>query len=192
MSAATLGTRPGSLVAAALLIWSLEFGLLSADRIIPDGPTILHQLVTQTSPDLHVQVANLYESVAYKPVWFEGSKLTIQAAQFIDALQHADAKGLDPADYEASRLTSSQPSATEIAQFDLALSLSAMRYVSDLNIGRVNPKLCQFGFDVEGKRVDLAAFLRERVIHAASVEEALRSAEPPYPVTTCWCRPSAG
>jgi len=181
VSAATLGTRPGSLVAAALLIWSLEFGLLSADRIIPDGPTILHQLVTQTSPDLHVQVANLYESVAYKPVWFEGSKLTIQAAQFIDALQHADAKGLDPADYEASRLTSSQPSATEIAQFDLALSLSAMRYVSDLNIGRVNPKLCQFGFDVEGKRVDLAAFLRERVIHAASVEEALRSAEPPYP-----------
>ena len=43
--------------------------------------------------------------------------------------------------------------ATTIAHFDAALTVSAMRYISDLHIGRVNPKHFKFGIDVAQKKL---------------------------------------
>lgn len=184
-------------IAAAFFISSLCFPWPALSAL--ESETTLRQLAGQAMqsdlawrrfPDYRAQVASVYESVGYTPVWIQGRKVTLQARQMIEALEHADSKGLDPEDYEASRWlarleqfepTHFQPSEVEMAQFDFALTVSAMRYISDLNVGRVNPRLCQFGFDVEGKRLDLAVFLRERVVNASSVAEALSSVEPPYP-----------
>jgi hypothetical protein len=52
-----------------------------------------------------------------------------------------------------------------------------MRYVSDLRIGKVNPKVFCFGLDVDEKRCDLAEFLRERLVHAPDVSAALEHLE---------------
>jgi len=46
----------------------------------------------------------------------------------------------------------------EEARFDLALTVCTMRYISDMRIGRINPKHFAFGLDVSQKKLDLPDF----------------------------------
>ena len=75
----------------------------------------------------------------------------------------------------------SQPSEVDATQFDVALTVCAMRYISDLHIGKVNPKHFAFGFDIEAKKYDLPEFLKTNVVDASDVAGALAQVEPPYP-----------
>ena len=72
-----------------------------------------------------------------------------------------------------------QPNA-DPARFDVALTVCAMRLVSDLHIGRINPEHFHFGLSVEGKKYDLPRFLREQLIPAADVSAVLDGVEPPF------------
>jgi murein L,D-transpeptidase YcbB/YkuD len=56
-----------------------------------------------------------------------------------------------------------------------------MRYISDLHIGKVNPKHFDFGLDVETKKYDLPDFLKADVVDSSDVAGALAKVEPPYP-----------
>ncbi len=55
-----------------------------------------------------------------------------------------------------------------------------MRYISDLHVGRVNPKHFEFGIDVEQKRYDLPQFLAHQLLGASNVAQVLNEVEPPY------------
>jgi murein L,D-transpeptidase YcbB/YkuD len=66
-------------------------------------------------------------------------------------------------------------------KFDLALTVCAMRYISDLHIGKVNPKRVAFFLKDESKKYDLADFLRDHIVNATDVSAALAQVEPPYP-----------
>ena len=77
-------------------------------------------------------------------------------------------------------LKSAPGDATTVADFDAALTVSAMRYISDLHIGRVNPKHFKFGIDVAQKSYDLPQFLLQKLLPASNVPEVLRGVEPPY------------
>ena len=56
-----------------------------------------------------------------------------------------------------------------------------MRYISDLHIGKVNPKHLAFAFDEESKKYDLAEFLKDHVTGGGDVAGVLAQVEPPYP-----------
>jgi murein L,D-transpeptidase YcbB/YkuD len=56
-----------------------------------------------------------------------------------------------------------------------------MRYISDLHIGKVNPKHFEFGLDVEAKKYNLPEFLKEDVVEATDLAGVLAKVEPPYP-----------
>jgi murein L,D-transpeptidase YcbB/YkuD len=56
-----------------------------------------------------------------------------------------------------------------------------MRYISDLHIGKVNPKHFEFGFDIQAKKYDLPQFLKEDVVDSSNLENILAQIEPPYP-----------
>jgi murein L,D-transpeptidase YcbB/YkuD len=56
-----------------------------------------------------------------------------------------------------------------------------MRYVSDLHIGKVNPKHFDFDFDIEAKKYDLPDFLKQDVVDSSDVAGVLAKVEPPYP-----------
>ena len=123
-------------------------------------------------PDYSQQVQALYQSVNYAPVWVRDGQATPQALAMITALQSSRQKGLNPEDYDASRwpqrlaaLKNSPSDANTVAHFDAALTVSAMRYISDLHIGRVNPKHFKFGIDVEQKKYDLPQFLAQKAPH---------------------------
>ena len=131
-------------------------------------------------------VKKFYASDGYAPAWLRDGEPTRQATTVIDVLRRADSKGLNAEDYDgprwADRLTRLQasPSSDEQERFDAALTVCVMRYVSDLRIGKVNPRRLNISLDVGPKKYDLAAFLREKVIDGADVQRALDDAEPPF------------
>ena len=73
-----------------------------------------------------------------------------------------------------------KPSDTDLAHIDLALTVSAMRYISDLHIGRVNPQHFKFGLTIGPRRYDLADELRTQVLPAPDVAAVLAKVEPNY------------
>jgi murein L,D-transpeptidase YcbB/YkuD len=147
----------------------------------------LSDLAAPNFPDYRQQVQTLYQSVNYTPVWIRDGQPTPQALTVIAALEASRQKGLTPDDYDASRWTQRMMGlktlpgdATRVAHFDAALTVCAMRYISDLHIGRVNPKHLKLGFDVGQKSYDLPQFLQQKVLTATNVAQVLHDAEPPY------------
>jgi L,D-transpeptidase YcbB len=122
--------------------------------------------------------------------WVRGMQPTPQATQMIALFQQSDQKGLTPDDYDASRWndrlaklkpTVTSPTEADAIQFDAAMTICAMRYISDLHIGKVNPKHFDYGFNVNVKKYDLPEFLKSNVVETQVVAEGLAHIEPPYP-----------
>ncbi|MGB6112812.1 MAG: hypothetical protein WBG35_16930, partial [Acidobacteriaceae bacterium] len=137
--------------------------------------------------DYRTDFLQLYQASNFSPLWLRANgQPTPQALAIIQALQSSRQKGLIPDDYDAARwqgrLTALQakPDLTTLANLDAALTVCTMRYISDLHIGRVNPKHFNFGIDVQNKKYNLPQFIGRDVIHAANVQAVLNDAEPPY------------
>ncbi len=133
--------------------------------------------------DYKPAVWTLYSKRSWDPAWVHGRKATEQATELMELFAASSNKGLNPADYDASlwptRLHQLATANDEqLAAFDMALTVCAMRYISGLHIGRVNPKHFTFGVDVEARRYDLPSFLAGQVLAAANVQAALKGIEP--------------
>jgi murein L,D-transpeptidase YcbB/YkuD len=95
--------------------------------------------------DLREDLRRFYEARGWTPAWTRGERLTDQAWQVAALLAAAERKGLDPEDYGgdwAARLAVlDQDAGTEAerVRIDVALTASALRYASDLAVGRVRP-----------------------------------------------------
>jgi len=81
------------------------------------------------------EVAKLYETNGYSLLWVQNGRARPQGLAVIELLQHADAKGLDPEDYDGSRWQGrllklgqtkldQKPSEQDLASFDTALTVS--------------------------------------------------------------------
>jgi murein L,D-transpeptidase YcbB/YkuD len=136
--------------------------------------------------DYRVHFTNFYDSTGYAPAWLRNNQPTQQAQTVIDILKQADTKGLNGEDYDGPRWADrlarlhQSPSAADQARFDAALTVCAMRYISDLHIGRVNPQHFKFNLDVSQKKYDLPVFLRDKVINSGDVGAELAQIEPPF------------
>jgi len=142
--------------------------------------------------DYQPAVKTFYDDRDYELAWLRDLKPTPQANAFIDAFVHADQKGLNPEDYDASRWTArlqeiariqqahdtSSAAQDSVAQFDVAMTISIMRYISDLRIGRVNPSHFNFDIDVKSKKYDLAEFVSDNLVDATDLPGLVRKVEP--------------
>jgi murein L,D-transpeptidase YcbB/YkuD len=136
--------------------------------------------------DYRLHFQNFYEPGGYALAWVRAGHPTSQAVSVVAVLQKAAEKGLDPEDYDGSRWAARlahlpAASETEVANFDAALTVCTMRYISDLHIGKVNPKYFHFGLDVEHKKYSLPEFLRQRLVDAPDPRPVLEIVEPPFP-----------
>ena len=135
--------------------------------------------------DYRIQLEKFYRASHYSFAWIENSGPSGRALQMIDALRQADTEGLDPEDYDASRwpvriaLLAANHEPEDEARFDLALTVSAMRYISDVHIGRVNPQHASFALGTGRQRIDLATFLRELADTRGDLTSEIASIEPP-------------
>jgi L,D-transpeptidase YcbB len=133
--------------------------------------------------DYHDQVLTFYEAGAYSLAWIGNNQPTPQALALIQSFKTAAEKGLNPDDYDGPRWDERiaqlrTPSPDNLMHFDLALTVCAMRYVSDLRVGRVNPQHFKFGLDVGPKRYDLTEFLRNEIVYSRDVKGAISAVEP--------------
>ena len=139
--------------------------------------------------DYNTYVTKFYDQGSYQLEWSHRGKPTAQALEVIGILGEAEEKGLDSKDYDGERWagrlktldSSASPSEDTLAKFDVALTVSLMRYISDVHLGKVDPKILHRDFDLERHKYDLAEFLRQRVVSSSDVRGALQGVEPPYP-----------
>ena len=140
--------------------------------------------------DYSKHLQKFYELNGYSLWWTKGQEPTPQARQIIALFLRSDLKGLSPDDYDGPRWhdrlaklkpIAQQPSESDAAKFDLALTVCSMRYISDLHIGKVNPNRLAFLIDDETKKYDLPEFLKDHLVNAADVSAALAQVEPQYP-----------
>jgi len=185
------------------IVLLLAFAFESLDVLIGVGPDQTNAASPQTSSKLREIVssgtlrdlrwpdfsdykghlAEFYEANGYTPAWVQGRQLSPQALALIEAFKQAWKKGLQPEDYDASRWDARMgqlQSSDDPAPVDVAMTVCTMRFVSDLRIGRVNPKHFKFGLDVEHKKYDLAQFVRDRLLSASDVSQVLAEMEPPF------------
>ncbi len=131
----------------------------------------------------------LYSGSGYSLLWIRGGHPTAQAIAMIAQMEQGALKGLNPADYDASRwdarlaalnTDSSATRETDEVNFDAALTVCVLRFVSDLHVGRVNPKGDKFDLAVAHRDYDLAGFVAKRVLGATDMTAVIREVEPPY------------
>ncbi|HTR24286.1 MAG TPA: L,D-transpeptidase family protein [Terriglobales bacterium] len=193
------GSGPGSLLHAETSSSGSKASVVRRQELTAQGQAWLGTAIASGSfPDLRwpdfsdykAQVQKFYESEGNSSPWVEGMEPTPQAREVIALLLRADHKGLSVDDYDGPRWSdrlarlkpaTRQPTESDALKFDLALTVCAMRYISDLHNGKVNPKRVAFALDDESKKYDLAAFLRDQVVGARSAADVLSQVEPSYP-----------
>ena len=151
----------------------------------PQLPILKWADFTQIQP----QVQQFYQDRNWEVAWTRDGKLTDQATRLIQIFGDAATKGLQPEDYDSSRWaqrTQAVPGhdADSLAKFDVAMTVAAMRYLSDLHLGRINPQSLDFDIDVPARRAgfDMATLTNEQLVDADDITSVLNAVEPQNPM----------
>ncbi len=133
--------------------------------------------------DYQPALKTFYATRSGSLAWSRDGKPTSAALGFIQAFTDAEQKGLRPEDYDASRWPARTKSLNprneeSLNEFDVAMTVTVMRFLSDLHLGRINPQHFNFGIDVQKKRYNLAEFVAQNAVDAADVPSLLKTVEP--------------
>jgi murein L,D-transpeptidase YcbB/YkuD len=148
--------------------------------------------------DDQASVQTFYDDRQSELAWTRDGKPTEQAARLIQMFGDAAKKGLNPEDYDASRWAAreqklatilkahdtSDDAQQAVAEFDAAMTITTMRYLQDLHVGRINPEALNFDIDQPGKRAafDVATLLNDDLVDADDVPSVVASVEPQNPM----------
>ncbi|MGE0441572.1 MAG: murein L,D-transpeptidase [Gemmatimonadales bacterium] len=129
-------------------------------------------------PDAQAAVDSLYRARGFAPLWLEGRVPTGSARMTVGVLRGARSRGLDPADYDADWLAA-EPVGTDSAAawYDAALTVAAIRYATDLWLGRADPRVLHPGLRFDPRPLDRAAWL-VRLATDSRPDALLRGLEP--------------
>jgi murein L,D-transpeptidase YcbB/YkuD len=126
----------------------------------------------------------LYDAEPDRLLWFEGRKPLPAVEGAVLTVNDARAYGLDPDDYDAAALQvqwvaikGGRATATDRAQFDLALSIAGARMVRAIYIGRVDPALLRWKYAGPRKLLDPVVLLQD-ARSGRGLDDVLRSLEP--------------
>jgi L,D-transpeptidase YcbB len=127
---------------------------------------------------------------ADEPNWFDGAKPTSEAHLAVSLLAAAAEHGLEPKDYDADSLATGillaalafDTESVKIALLKQRLTAAMQRYLSDLYLGRVNPRRLHHNFTVPRRApFDSASYLQNAVA-SQRLLEAAKALEPRLPL----------
>lgn len=128
-------------------------------------------------------IRRAYESRGGAPFWLEDGGPSVPARALLDAIARAASRGLDPEDYDYTQLHAlarrSAASAEARAEFESALSTSAVQLLHDLRSGRVAPGEAHGDLRLSSDSADLAPLL-EALAESVTPDSMLDAQEPPY------------
>jgi len=128
--------------------------------------------------DLRGEILDFYRPSNYARAWLAGNTLTPQAQAIIRVLQDVEVKGLLTQDYDGPlwnqrvahiESPGGEPASAELDHFDLALTVSVMRYVSALHRGRVDPRRLRVDLNIDHSRYKLGGFIWSKLMNAPDV-----------------------
>ncbi|BCS32238.1 hypothetical protein TBR22_A14480 [Luteitalea sp. TBR-22] len=153
----------------------------SVTRILGSArhPGLRWASIDDVSRDLWV----VYEGEPDRLAWFDGGAPLPTTAAAVAAVADAARFGLDPEDYDATRLQAQwadlqggPAAAATRAQFDVALSVAVARLARAVHVGRIEPELLGWKYAGAHQRHDgVAAVLNART---RGLAEVLRDLEP--------------
>jgi murein L,D-transpeptidase YcbB/YkuD len=168
----------------------------TVDRLV--GSPTLAMLRWPNFADDQATAQKFYDDRDDELAWTRKGKPTPAALALIQLFGDAAKKGLEPKDYDASRWAGrvqkldtiakkkddSDAAQDAVAQFDVAMTISAMRYLEDLHVGRVNPQTLNFDIDAPAKRAafDVATLMNDQIVDADDVPSVAQSVEPQNPM----------
>jgi murein L,D-transpeptidase YcbB/YkuD len=133
--------------------------------------------------DYQPLVKTFYEDRNYEIAWSRDGNPTPAAMGFMKAFAQADLHGLRPDDYDAPkwegriRLLTNRGD-DDIAEYDVAMTVAVMRFISDLRVGRVNPQHFNFDINVADKKYNLAEFVSDNAVDVTDVAALIKKVEP--------------
>ena len=136
-------------------------------------------------------VQQFYDDRDWELAWTRNGKPTTAASALIGLFTDADKKGLRPDDYDGQRwadhlhaLAGARTDQNTVAQFDVAVTVAAIRYLSDLHLGQINPQSLNFDIDVPAKRAafNLPDLLNDQMVDADDVRSVVEGVEPQNPL----------
>ncbi len=133
--------------------------------------------------DLRSQVTDFYRARSFQAAWTNDRRPTRQALKIVSLLEDAATSGLRAEDYDGDRWSERVAHLQQggdgetTADFDLALTVNAMRFARDLHGGRVDPRRLGLPLDWPRKSIDLAA-LAEELATSPDPAARIESVEP--------------
>ena len=133
------------------------------------------------------EFGKFYETNGYSLVWVQNGHVRPQGLAVTEVLENASSRGLEPEDYDASRWPTrlsklrQNPSEQDLVLFDTALTVSVMRYIRAVHVGRANPKEFNVQFDNGEDQFSLVEFLQNKVANSADPAAEIQKLEPPFP-----------
>ncbi len=128
---------------------------------------------------------SLYAAPDAQLLWSEHERLSSQARELLEILKSSEAYGLRPGDYGVDRLLasatelSSDSAAVDWAQFDVRLSRAAIRLITHLHFGRIDPRAA--GFELMQSRGEFnVASVVAGIASAPKVSDAVMAIEPRF------------
>jgi murein L,D-transpeptidase YcbB/YkuD len=108
-------------------------------------------------------LTSLYAGRGNAPLWFDQARARPVVLSLLQEIEAAQARGLDPADYDAAELRGLIATAERagdsppLLRADLALSATAARLAADLGRGRIDPRRLGYELDLMRSTPDIAA-----------------------------------
>lgn len=193
----TQGSLPQYLVTALLLLapGSMPSALPAGTVQVSESAKAISERLTgrrtptifRVDPEEWEPLTRLYTAGGGVPLWTTPTgHPNAQARNAIGLLAHASAEGLDPRDYavealastEATLAATSAPGGVDVANFDVALSASVLRYMKHVHLGRVDPRTLGFELQVPAESHDFVAVLHSALARNQLID-AVTQLQPP-------------
>ncbi len=133
--------------------------------------------------EFNTVVEKFYQTREYTPLWLDTNGPTQQAKYLFETLTNSWQHGLYPNDYLADQINSLWYFQTpaHLAQLDLLLTKGLLRYLTDINIGRINPCLLapELFSGARNTAIDISALLVKSV-ESANIKDFLNSQLPSH------------
>ena len=133
------------------------------------------------TPKERAQLTALYDAGSFAPLWVDADgDPTRDARAALAVIVHAAEEGLEPSDYRGGAVQdlatalagATTRQAADIAQFDVGLSASTLRYFRHVHIGRVDPRSIGFRMTAPADEHDFGALLRSALAEHRLAETA--------------------
>ncbi len=127
-------------------------------------------------------VSQVYQGSNFQPIWFTANRSEKNLQDLIDILSHASDDGLSPANYDSERVrewaSASNFDGNTVASYDVALTVSLVRYLNELRQGQVEPRDVQYPVHLAPKPPLNIADLLKQHLASQTLTELVGQFEP--------------